>query len=65
MFDESENGPFEVPPGSTKTYGLKKSVPDAPKLYYLLKNKSACVLCSLSSAFYFIGDKIAADSFKY
>ena len=26
---------------------------------------SACVFCSLSYEFYFIGDKIAADNFKY
>ena len=32
---------------------------------FFRKNKSSCVLCSLSSAFYFIGDKIAADRVKY
>ena len=44
---------------------IKKSAPDAPKVYVLQKNKRASVLCSFSSAFYFIGDKMAADSFKY
>ena len=39
----------------------EKSVPDALKLYVLQVNNSACVFCSLSYAFYFIGDKIAAD----
>ena len=37
---------------------IKKSLPDAPKLYVLRENKSACLLFSLSSEFYFIGDKI-------
>ena len=43
LFDESENGPFEVPPGHTNKY-FKKLL-DAPKLYVLQDNKSACVLC--------------------
>ena len=43
---------------------IKKSVPDATNLYFLQKNKSACVLCSVSSEFYFLGDKIIADWFK-
>ena len=43
---------------------INKSVLDAPKLYVLQENKSACVFCSLSSALFFIGDKIAADCFK-
>ena len=63
MFDESENGPFEVSLGSKKTYG-KKKVPDAPKLYVLKGIWSAYVLCSLSSEFYFVGHKIAADCFE-
>ena len=42
---------------------VKKLEADAPKLYVLQENKSTCVFCSLSSAFYFIGDKIAADNF--
>ena len=41
---------------------VKKLEADAPKLYVLQENKSTCVFCSLSSAFYFIGDKIAADN---
>ena len=43
-------------------YMVKKLEADAPKLYVLQENKSTCVFCSLSSAFYFIGDKIAADN---
>ena len=43
---------------------IKESVPDAPKLYHLRENKSSCVFCSFSSAFYFIGDKHSADRFK-
>ena len=44
LFDESDNGPFEVPPGCTKTYD-KKYVPDAPKLYVIQEHNSACVFC--------------------
>ena len=50
LYYDSENGPFEVPPGFTKTHD-KKRVLDAPKLYVLQKKKYDCVLCSLSSAF--------------
>ena len=42
---------------------IKKLVRDARKLYALQENKIVSVLCSLSSEFYFIGDKIAADHF--
>ena len=34
-------------------------------LYVLQKNNGDCVFCSFSSGFYFIGDKIDADHFKY
>ena len=44
LFYESENGPFQLPPGHTKEY-YKKSLPDDNKLYVLQENKSACVLC--------------------
>ena len=37
---------------------------DAPKLYFLQKNKSACQFCSFLSTFYCIGDNISADNFK-
>ena len=33
-------------------------------MYILHENKSACVFCSLSSTFFLIVDKIAADLFK-
>ena len=62
MFDESEKGPFELPPGRTnKGY---KYVPDAPKLYGVCENISAGVFCSLLFVFYFIGNKIAIYHFK-
>ena len=64
VFDGSENGPFEVPHGRIKTYDKNKPVPGSPKLYVLQENNSSSVLCSLSSEFHFIGDKIAADNFK-
>ena len=43
---------------------IKHAVPDAPMLYDLQKNNIDCVLCSFSSVFYFIGDKIAAYCLK-
>ena len=43
---------------------FKISVPGAPKLYFLQENKSACLFCSLSSAFYLIGYKISDNCFK-
>ena len=45
LFDESGNGPFEVPLGRIKTYDKNKSLPDAPKLYNIQENESACVFC--------------------
>ena len=63
MFDEPETGPFEVPSRLTKTH--PKPLPDDHTLYVLHSNKSACVFCSFSSVFYFLGDKTAADSLKY
>ena len=47
----------------TQRHMINKSVLDAPKLYVLQENKSACVFCSLSYALFFIGDKISADCF--
>ena len=35
LFDESEEGPFEVPPGLTNVGIIRKSVPGATKLYVL------------------------------
>ena len=43
---------------------IKKSVPDAPKLYFLQENNSPCVFFSLLYGFYFIRDKISDDCFK-
>ena len=47
LFDESERGSFEVPPGRTKKYEMRKSSPGAPKLYVYQERKIACVGCSL------------------
>ena len=33
LFDESEEGPFEVPPGRTNKCEIIKTVSGAPKLY--------------------------------
>ena len=35
LFNESEEGPFEVPPGHTKVGVMIKSVHGAPELYDL------------------------------
>ena len=43
---------------------IKKLVPDSPKLCIYRKIKSDCVLCLLSSGFYFIDDKTYTDSLK-
>ena len=51
LFDESEDGPFELPPGRTNTYDKNVLSPNAPKSYVLQGNKSACLFWSLSSAF--------------
>ena len=42
-----------------------KPVPVSIKLYVLQRGNTAYVFCSLSYSFYFVGDKIAADFFKY
>ena len=60
MFYESENRPFEVPHGRIKTYDEKIST-WCSKVVCFKENDISCVFCSLSSAFYFIGDKIAVD----
>ena len=65
LFCGSKRGPFEVPTCCTKKYEIKKSVPGALKLYVLQEINNACVLFSLSSSFFFIGDKIDTDCFKY
>ena len=42
-FDESEKGPFEVPPGRTKKQKKRKSVSGATELYVLQGVNSACM----------------------
>ena len=64
LFDWSKEVPFEVPPGRTKVGVLRKPVLGAPKLYVFRDNMSSCVLCSLSSNFFFVAEKFAAYSFK-
>ena len=61
MYDEIEKGPYEVPPVRTKT--------DKNKYLVLIScrfcsEKSACVLCLLSSVFYFVGDKMLMIALK-
>ena len=34
LFYESEEGPFEVPPGHQNVVAIKKTVPGVPKLYF-------------------------------
>ena len=43
---------------------IKKSVPDAPKLYFFKLNKSDFVFFPLSSTFCFICDNFSADHLK-
>ena len=64
MFDESEEGPFEVPRGCTNFVAIRKQVPDAPKLYGLQSSGSACVFSSLSSSLLFVDEEVVADRFK-
>ena len=45
LFDESEEGPFEVSPGRTKFGLIIKPVPGAPKLCVLQEINIYCVLC--------------------
>ena len=62
LFDESEKGTFEVPTGRTNKY---KSQHLMLLICMFSRKKRACVFCSFSSSFYFIGDKISADGLKY
>ena len=62
MFDESEKWPFEVPPGHTKRN--KEISIQLSWVVCLQRKNSACVIYSLWSVFYFIGDKIDTDFFK-
>ena len=64
LFDEWEEGPFDVPPGCTNVGVLIKSVPGAHKLYVLQEINSACVIFWFLCDFFFVGDKFAADFFK-
>ena len=63
LFVGPEEGPFEVPPRRIKTY--KKSVPDAPKLYFYRKIRVFVCSVHCNLHFYFIGNTISADHVKY
>ena len=65
LFYESEKGLFEVPTDCTNKDEIGKLVPGAPELYVFKKINSVCIFCSLSSEFFFIGDRVSADQFKY
>ena len=43
LLDESEEGLFEVPPGSTNVIVIIKPLPGATKLYVFQNRKSACL----------------------
>ena len=64
FFDESEKIPFEVPPGCTKKYKIRKLVLVAPKLYAFQEINSVFLFFSISYSFFFVGDKIVAGAFK-
>ena len=43
LFDELEEGPFEIPPGRTKVGVIIKPVPSAPNFYfYRIQRELAC-----------------------
>ena len=65
LFDDPEEGPFEVPPCCTKVGVIIKPVPGDTKLYFLQEIKSVCVSCSLLCGFFFVGNKVSAYHFKY
>ena len=58
LFDRSEEGPFKVLPCRMKNCVIKKRVPVDTNFYVFQERKSACVLCSLSSAFLCFGKKL-------
>ena len=64
LFDESEEGPFEFPPGCTQVGAIRKSVSGDTKLCVLQEIKSVCAFCSLSCELLFVGDKFTADHFE-
>ena len=45
LFDDSEGGPFEVPPGHMRVGVIRKTVPGAPNLYFFCK--SGVFVCSV------------------
>ena len=64
LVHNSEEGSFEVSPGCMKVGVIIKPLTDFPKCRVIKERKSVCVFCSLSSVFFFIGDKVAADILK-
>ena len=57
-FDESEEDPFEVPPGRTNFGVVIKPVPGYSRLYLLQDRKGDFLLCSSLSLFYLLGGKL-------
>ena len=64
LFDESENAPFEVPSGRTKTYYFKKQYPMIQGCMFYSKITVLICYVHCHLKFYLIGDKISAGCFK-
>ena len=64
LFDDPEEGPFEVPPCCTKVGVIIKPVPGSTKLHVFQNINITCVICSFLSIFLFFGEKAAADCSK-
>ena len=58
LFDESEEGPFEVSPGRKKVGVIRKPLPGSTKLYVSQESKSACVFCFFHLNFSFLGTNL-------
>ena len=51
--------------GFTKVGVIQKLVPNAPKLYVFQEINSAYLFCKLPCVFFFVGEKVDTDHFKY
>ena len=51
LFNDSEAGPFEVPPGHTKVYLIRKPAPGAPNLFFF--RKARVFVCSVHFSYNF------------
>ena len=63
IFDESEDGYFEVPPGCIKVGIIRKLLPNDPKLYIF--RLSIVLSCSVHFRPRFLWWKITLDHFRY